>query len=47
MEVFKPEDFLEDDVSIETIRSLPYDYIQDKVVLGIDIYKYSQYPAIE
>lgn len=47
MKEFKPEDYLKEDVSLETIKSLPDSYIQDKVVLGIDIYKYSQYPAIE
>ncbi|MGC4102859.1 hypothetical protein [Ferruginibacter sp.] len=47
MNEFKPEEILNNDIDLATIESLPSSYIQEKVVLGIDIYKYSQYPTIE
>jgi hypothetical protein len=47
MKEFNPEDHLNVDVDYDYIRSLPAKYITDKTVLGIDIYKYSQYPDIE
>lgn len=47
MDEFKPEEVLKREVDLDTIKSLPSSYIQEKVVLGIDIYQYSQYPTIE
>lgn len=47
MNKFKPENFLGELVSLETLKTLPNKYIHEKAVLGIDIYKYSQYPEIE
>lgn len=47
MDEFKPEEFLDKDLDLDTLKSLPSSYIQEKVVLGIDIYQYSQYPTIE
>lgn len=47
MEEFKPEGVLKEIIDLETLKSLPNAFIHDKVVLGIDIYKYSQYPEVE
>ena len=47
MKEFKPEEVLKTEVDSDTLKSLPNSFIHDKVVLGIDIYKYSQYPPIE
>lgn len=47
MKEFKPEDILVQDVDLKIITSLPNSFLEDKVVLGIDIYKYSQYPPVE
>jgi len=47
MEEFKPELLLEKSLDVEVIKSLPDSYIHNKVVLGIDIYKYNQYPTVE
>lgn len=47
MKEFKPEETLKKDVDLETIRSLPTIFLEDKVILGLDIYKYSQFPPIE
>lgn len=47
MKEFNPEGFLEKNLDIEEIRSLPDSFIHNKVVLGIDIYKYNQYPTVE
>lgn len=47
MKEFHPERFLGKDLNVEEIRSLPDGFIHTKVVLGIDIYKYNQYPTVE
>lgn len=47
MEEFKPEGMLKEIIDLETLKSLPNAFIHGKVVLGIDIYKYSQYPEVE
>lgn len=47
MEEFKPENTLNAIVDIEVINALPNGFVVEKTVLGIDIYKYSQYPTIE
>lgn len=47
MQEFKPEEHLQEDVELDFIKSLPASYINEKTVLGIDIYKYSQYPETE
>jgi hypothetical protein len=47
MKEFKPESLFENIEDVETLKSLPNDYIESKVILGIDIYRYSQYPVTE
>jgi hypothetical protein len=47
MKEFKPEELFKDTDDIEILKQLTKDYIHQKVVLGIDIYKYSQYPLVE
>ena len=47
MEVFKPEQLLNDIDDLKTIKKLPEKYLNEKVILGIDIYKYSRFPLIE
>ena len=47
MNEFKPEEALNSDVDLDAIISFPSSYIHEKVVLGIDIYQYSQYPTVE
>jgi hypothetical protein len=47
MRKFNPEKDLKTELEIDVIKSLPDGFIYDKVVLGIDIYKYSQYPPVE
>jgi len=47
MNEFKPENILKENVDLATMESLPIPYIEDKVVLGLDIYRYSQYPSIQ
>jgi hypothetical protein len=47
MREFKPENVLKDPLDRDTLIQLPKDFIEDKVVLGIDIYKYSQYSEVE
>lgn len=47
MKTFKPEVFLSRDLNLEEIQKLPNEFTYEKVVLGIDVYKYSQYPRTE
>lgn len=47
MNEFNPEKSLDKDKDLASIKELPNPYIQEKVVLGIDIYQYSQYPTAE
>ncbi len=44
MEEFKPGDQLVRVNSIEGLKALPHRYLCQKAILGIDIYRYSQYP---
>jgi hypothetical protein len=47
MKVFNPEELFKNITDIEELKNLPYNYLQDKAVLGIDIYEYSKYPLTE
>lgn len=47
MKEFLPEDLFTKIEDVEALKRLPLKYLQNKVILGIDIYKYSQYPLIE
>ncbi|RXK58762.1 hypothetical protein ESA94_15340 [Lacibacter luteus] len=47
MKTFNPEELIKAIDNIDIIRNLPNEYIHEKTVLGIDIYKYSQYPLTE
>ncbi len=47
MEEFKPGDLLIGIEDIETLKAIPHQYLHQKVILGIDIYRYSQYPLAE
>ena len=47
MEEFKPGDLLVGIEDIEVLKALPNQYLHQKVILGIDIYRYSQYPLAE
>lgn len=47
MEEFKPRDLLVGIEDIEVLKALPTQYLHQKVILGIDIYRYSQYPLAE
>ena len=47
MKEFTPEKLLEDIDDLEQIKALPESYLNKKVVLGFDIYKYSQFPKVE
>lgn len=47
MKTFKPEELLKDIDSIEEIKKLPFEFLQKKAVLGIDLYEYSKYPLVE
>ena len=47
MKEFKPVELFKGIDKVELLRKLPDNYIQQQVILGIDIYKYSQYPLIE
>lgn len=44
---FKPELLLEEVKTIADLKNKAEDFLFEKVVLGIDIYKYSQYPKYE
>jgi hypothetical protein len=47
LKTFEPEKLLERIEDIEEIRKLPFDYLKEKTVLGIDLYEYSKYPLVE
>lgn len=47
MEEFKPRELLVAIEDIEALKALPNTYLHQKVILGIDIYRYSQYPLAE
>ncbi len=47
MEEFKPAELLIGIEDIELLKTLPDQYLHQKVILGIDIYRYSQYPLAE
>ncbi len=47
MEEFKPKNLLIGIEVVELVRALPERYLHQKVILGIDIYRYSQYPLAE
>jgi hypothetical protein len=46
MLTFNAEELLENISDLEIIKKLPDRYLEDKVVLGIDIYKYSDYSSV-
>ncbi len=47
MEAFKPAELLKGINDLEVLKKLPNKYLHQKVILGIDIYRYSQYPVAE
>ena len=47
MKQFNPEELFKGKTDLELLKSLPNKYLTEKVILGIDIYKYSQYPLVE
>lgn len=47
MENFKPEELFKNITDVEILNKLPTKYLYQKCILGIDIYKYSQYPLAE
>jgi len=47
MEIFNPEELLQNVDDIEAIKHSCNNYLHDKAVLGIDIYKYSTFPLCE
>lgn len=47
MKEFKPEELFKNIDDVDILKKLPDEYICQKVILGIDIYKYSQYPLVE
>lgn len=47
MKEFKPAELFKNIDDIDILKKLPDEYIYQKVILGIDIYKYSQYPLVE
>jgi len=47
MKEFNPEELFKNIEDIEVLKKLPSEYLYEKTVLGIDIYKYSQYPTTE
>lgn len=47
MKEFDPVKLFDGIDDVEVLKSLPNEYLHQKTILGIDIYKYSQYPTIE
>jgi hypothetical protein len=47
MKEFNPEELFEGIDNVESLKKLPKDFIDKRVILGMDIYKYSQYPLEE
>jgi hypothetical protein len=47
MKEFKPRELFEKIDDIKVLKSLHEEYLCNKVILGIDIYRYSQYPLVE
>lgn len=47
MEEFKPAELFSDIKDSEVLKTLPNKYLHQKVILGVDIYRYSQYPVVE
>lgn len=47
MKEFNPEVTLNETLDLPTLKSLPNAFMYEKVVLGLDIYKYSQYPEVQ
>lgn len=46
MQTFNAEELLKDINDVETMKKLPDNFMEEKVVLGVDIYKYSEYASI-
>lgn len=47
MKEFKPETLVQNIDSVKELEELADDHLTEKVILGLDIYKYSQYPKYE